>query len=144
MTKKKAAKKSTKATKEPRTNQPIPFAKIAKLYTDGKTMEQIAKGVNRFNADYPDPTKSIRAVVSGMITRGYKNDAGRTVKLKKRARTVPGGTKKASKQPKASKPTTKASKSVQKPRIATKPKVEPVAKVPRKPKVESTPELAAV
>lgn len=73
---------------EIRTHNPIPFAKIAKMYTEGKTMQQIAKAVNRFNEKSPDPTKPVRAIISGMMTKGYKGENGKTITLKKRLRTA--------------------------------------------------------
>lgn len=94
-TKKQVAKKAAK----PRKHEPIPFEKIAKLYQEGKSMEQIAKAVNRWNADSPDSSKSLRAIVSNMITKGYRNKDGKLIRLKKRPRgkVEPKAVKKAAK-----------------------------------------------
>jgi hypothetical protein len=115
-----SSKKATtkNAAAEPRKNQPIPFLKIAKLYTEGKTMEQIAKAIDRYNESYPDPTKSVRAIVSGMITKGYTNDADKVVKLKKRAR---GGVVEVVKGKKAEKKATEPKKATASPRKKAEP-----------------------
>jgi hypothetical protein len=120
MTSKKASKKTatkTAKTTQPRKNSPIPFAKIAKLHADGKSVIQIAKAINRYNEGSPDATKSVRAILSNMY-RGYKDANGKTVKLRKRER----GT------------VAKVVKTVAK--LATKPS--------RKAKKEAVPDLASV
>lgn len=78
--------KSPKAETENK-RRDIPYARIAKLYGEGKTDEQIAKATGRFQADRPDPTKQIRAIISRMRTVGYTNpESGRMVKLPQRKR----------------------------------------------------------
>lgn len=112
-----ATKKAPAKPAKPRTPTPkhsIPYAKIAALYTSGKTMEQIAKAVNRFNENSPDPTKSLRAIVSNMIVKGYTSTDGKLVHLPKRDR-------KAAAKKVEPKPTTK--KAAKK---ASKPKIMPV------------------
>ncbi len=126
-TKKQAAKKATK----PRKHEPIPFEKIAKLYSEGKSMEQLAKESNRWNAASPDSSKSLRAIVSNMITKGYRNKEGKLIRLKKRPRgkTEPKPAKKATKKvvakkPIAKKPEPKAREQNPEPKLPSEPKPE--------------------
>ncbi len=134
-TKKLASKKAT----EPRKHEPIPFEKIAKLYQEGKSMEQIAKATNRWNAASPDGSKSLRAIVSNMITKGYRNKEGKLVRLKKRPRVKlePKAVKKATRKVIAKKPQPKK-QDVK----AREQKPEP--KPPSEPKPEAAPSAVSV
>ena len=82
---------------ETKTHSKIPYIKIAKMYGDMKSYEFIAKHVGRYNEDSPDPTKTIRAVVSRMLTEGFVNEDGKVVKLKRREGSRGMGTKVAKK-----------------------------------------------
>ena len=62
----------------------VPYEKLAQMWKEGKSYEEMARAVKRYHATAADPTKHMRAIVSGMLTRGYTNQNGRTVVLKPR------------------------------------------------------------
>ena len=128
---KKAKKQATKKAPTPRKHEPIPFEKIATLYQEGKSMEQIAKATNRWNAASPDGSKSLRAIVSNMLTKGYRNKEGKLIKLKKRPRVKPEpkplkkATKKVvAKKPEPKKQDVKAREQKPEPKPSSEPKPE--------------------
>ncbi len=136
---KKAKKQAAKKATEPRKHEPIPFEKIAKMYSEGKSMEQIAKAVNRWNADSPDCSKSLRALISNMITKGYHTKEGKLIRLKKRPRgkPEPKPVKKATKKLAAKKPVAKKPQPKKQDVKAREQKPEP--KLPPEPKPEVAP-----
>jgi hypothetical protein len=87
----------------------IPYAVIAKMVQAGSDALTIAKKIGRVNAG-DDKTHTLRAIISGMRTRGWENEQGRLQKLT--VKRVSGQKKKAVK--------TAAKKPAKKP--ATKPK----------------------
>ena len=136
---KKAKKQVAKKAAKTRKHEAIPFERIATLYSDGKSMEQIAKAVSRWNADSPDGSKSLRAIVSNMITKGYRNKEEKLIRLKKRARSKaePQPAKKATKKPATKKPVAKKSEPKKQDVKAREQKPEP--KLPSEPKPEVAP-----
>lgn len=64
-----------------REHRSIPYIKIAKFWQDGRDYTFIAKHIDRFDEKSSDPTKSTRAIVSRMLTVGYKDENGKLVKL---------------------------------------------------------------
>jgi hypothetical protein len=95
------------ATTKTRSHNPIPYAKIAKMFGLGDSYEKIAKAVNRYNAKAEDPTKTIRAIVSRMLTAGFPGENGKLIKLKARPGQRAIGSNKGAKKaaPKARKRT---------------------------------------
>lgn len=78
MAKKKNGKKAAKHTSG---RKPIPYDVIAKMAEQGADALSIAKKIDRVTPG-EDPTHSVRAIISGMRTRGWRDDQGRTHKLK--------------------------------------------------------------
>jgi hypothetical protein len=111
MATKKAGKKATKKTTE---RKPIPYALIAKMVEGGTACMAIAQKVGRVN-DGDDPTHTVRAIISGMRTRGWKDEQG---KLRKLTVERIGQTKKKAEKNAGKKP---AKKAVSKPTATTQP-----------------------
>lgn len=82
--------------------RPIPYTKIHKMITAGKTHKEIAKAVGRFDEKAADPTKPIRAIVCRMKKHGYKDSKGKLVKM---ALGKSNRKKKAQPKPQAGEPT---------------------------------------
>ncbi len=73
----------TKKIAEPTTTRrPIPYEKLVKMLTSGKTYKEIAVALDRYDDKSTDPTKPVRAIVSRMKTVGYANQKGEFGKLK--------------------------------------------------------------
>ena len=68
-------------TKTP-TRRPIPYEKLVKMLTSGRTYKEIAVALDRYDGKSADPTKPIRAIISRMKTVGYTNQKGEFGKLK--------------------------------------------------------------
>lgn len=94
MAKKQAAKKKAAGRKA------VPYALIAKMVQDGADALSIAKRIGRLNAG-DDPTHTVRAIVSGMRTRGWKDEHGKlhTLKVERVRQPKKGPVKKAAKKP---------------------------------------------
>jgi hypothetical protein len=107
--KKKAPKKASKKTSSRRT---IPTALIVRMVEEGEDALTIAKRVNRVN-DGPDKTHSVRAIISRLRTHGYKDEHGRTHRLRVELIGNVSKTKKAKKKTGARK-TTGAKKTIPK------------------------------
>ena len=61
--------------------RPFPYLKVAKMWKLGKTIAQIAYGINRVDKNNPqDPYHSLRNFLTRMH-KGYHNGNGRIVKL---------------------------------------------------------------
>ncbi len=122
-TKKQTIKKAAKH----RTYQSVPFDKIGKLYTEGKSIEQIARATDRWNEKAPDPSKSLRAVISNMIRKGYRNESGKLIRLRKRTRTKaePKPAKKVAIKPEAKKKDVKEPKRLEKRPVQQQSKPKP-------------------
>lgn len=71
-------------TKAARTYRSIPYHKIEAMWGEGKSYEQIAKSIKRFDEKAADPTKPTRAIVSRMLNVGWTDDEGKTHTLKAR------------------------------------------------------------
>jgi hypothetical protein len=63
---------------------PVPWNDIADLWNDGYSITRIAKAVDRYHEQATDPTKSMRVLISMMVTKGYADRNGALVFLKKR------------------------------------------------------------
>ncbi len=72
--KRKATRKSKVAKR-----RPFPYAKVALLWTEGKTIAEIAKAIGRVGKG-KDPHHALRVVLTRMH-HGYKNAEGKMVKL---------------------------------------------------------------
>lgn len=59
--------------------RPFPYDKVALLWQQGKTIAQIAAAIDRVGTG-KDPYHSLRVVLTRMH-KGYKNAAGKLVKL---------------------------------------------------------------
>lgn len=73
-----------KKAKGPRTYRSIPYNKIQEMWNEGKSYEQIAKGIKRFDPQAEDPTKPTRAIVSRMLNEGWTDAEGKKHTLKVR------------------------------------------------------------
>jgi hypothetical protein len=123
------------ATKESIKRVPFNWARLRKLWDEGKSYLEMAKVLDsHYNAQGDDPTKSVRAKCSVAMTKGIKLD-GKLVRFKRRSKphteTVSKPNATATKQ--AKKPTTKPK--VQKPKVTAKKiaKVAPLTPSPDKP-----------
>ncbi len=72
----KAPKKAVKKRTERRA---FPYAKVAKLWADGKTIAEIAEAIDRVG-EGKDPYHSLRVVLTRMH-KGYRDFKGNVVKL---------------------------------------------------------------
>jgi len=72
------------ASKKKAIRKAIPYLRVAKLWRENKSYEDIAKAIHRFNPKANDPTKSVRATISNMLRIGYRVN-GKTVKLPPRS-----------------------------------------------------------
>ena len=62
-------------------HRPFPYLKVAKMWTLGKKIAQIAHSIDRVDKDNPqDPYHSLRNFLTRMH-KGYRNGNGRIVKL---------------------------------------------------------------
>lgn len=70
-----------KATRKPKAakRRPFPYAKVALLWEEGKTIAEIAKAIGRVGKG-KDPHHALRVVLTRMH-HGYKNAEGEIVKL---------------------------------------------------------------
>ena len=59
--------------------RPFPYAKVAVLWGEGKTIAEIAKAIGRVGKGN-DPHHALRVVLTRMH-RGYKDEQGKVVKL---------------------------------------------------------------
>jgi hypothetical protein len=79
----KASKKPTKAARtaksKPAKRSPVPYAQIAKLWSQKKTIPEIAKAIGGVGKG-DDPYHSLRVTLTKMH-KGYKNSEGNVVKL---------------------------------------------------------------
>jgi len=72
--------KSARPAKRKRaTSRPFPYAKVAAMWAQEKTIPEIAKAIGRVGKG-DDPYHSLRVAVTKMH-RGYKNAEGKVVKL---------------------------------------------------------------
>ena len=76
---KKATPASKKAKARRAERRPFPYAEVAELWADGKTIAEIAKAIGRVGTGN-DPYHSLRVVLTRMH-RGYKDSHGKLVKL---------------------------------------------------------------
>lgn len=84
--------------------KPVQYELIARLYTDGTPIDEIAKKTGRYAEGSLDPTHGLRAILSRMRSIGWTGKDGKTKKLT----VARNGQKKASK--KAVKQTKRAAK----------------------------------
>jgi hypothetical protein len=77
MKKSKSAAKAKRMSKAKR--HPFPYAKVAALWAEGKTIAEIAKAIGRVG-EGNDPYHALRVILTRMH-RGYKNADGKIVKL---------------------------------------------------------------
>jgi hypothetical protein len=76
----KTPKKSARPAKRMRvTSRPFPYAKVAKLWAQEKTIPQIAEKINRVGKG-DDPYHSLRVALTRMH-KGYEDNSGKIVKL---------------------------------------------------------------
>lgn len=81
-TKKAPKKKATKAAAKKKTSrQAIPYPLIAKMVQEGADALSIAQKIGRVNAG-KDKTHTVRAILSAMRSRGWKDQNGKVQKLK--------------------------------------------------------------
>jgi hypothetical protein len=78
----KATKKAAKKASDKNTSRrSIPYVQIAKMVQEGADALTIAKKIGRVN-DGEDKTHTVRAIISGMRTRGWKDESGKLQRLK--------------------------------------------------------------
>jgi hypothetical protein len=75
----KAKKASRPVNRKRATNRPFPYAKVAEMWAQGKTIPEIAKAIDRVSKG-DDPYHSLRVALTKMH-RGYKDRSGKIVKL---------------------------------------------------------------
>jgi hypothetical protein len=63
----------------PTKRRPFPYVRVAKLWTKGRTIAEIAKAIDRVGAG-KDPHHGLRVVLTRMH-KGYKGADGKLVKL---------------------------------------------------------------
>jgi hypothetical protein len=78
MEKKKSVKTKAKKTAG---RKSVPYDLIAKMAQEGADALTIAKKIGRVNSG-GDATHTVRAIISGMRTKGWKNASGKLQKLK--------------------------------------------------------------
>jgi len=97
-------KKAAKTTKKAAGRRAIPYALISKLVAEGNDALTIAKRINRVN-DGEDKSHTVRAIISSMRSKGWKDDQGKIHKLKiervGQVKKTKGAAKKSSPKPKA-------------------------------------------
>jgi hypothetical protein len=94
-----------------RERSPIPRDKIKKMWEDGRSYEYMARHTGRYNEGKADPTKSMRAIVSQLLTseflkaregmRGQGGTKKAAVKTKAKGKKAAGTKKQAAKVVKA-------------------------------------------
>ena len=77
---KSAPKQAKKSTHRLIKRRPFPYARVAKLWNQGKTIAQIAKAIGRYNDKSADPCHSLRVVLTRMH-KVYRSPDGKLVKL---------------------------------------------------------------
>lgn len=80
----------TRAHRHKAARRSFPYLKVAQMWADGMTIQEIARKVRRIDRDNPgDPYHSLRNFLYRMH-KGYKNENGDSVKLPHRvpAKTV--------------------------------------------------------
>jgi hypothetical protein len=76
----KKVKKSARPKKRKRaTSRPFPYAKVAEMWAQEKTIPEIAKAIDRVG-EGDDPYHALRVALTKMH-KGYKNSTGDVVKL---------------------------------------------------------------
>ena len=70
--------KATRKAKRSK-RRPFPYAKVAVLWSEGKTIAEIAKAIGRVG-EGKDPHHALRVVLTRMH-HGYKDEDGKIVKL---------------------------------------------------------------
>lgn len=74
--------KSKKAvTKKKTARRAVPYDLIARMAEAGDDVLTIARRIGRVNPG-GDPTHTVRAIISGMRTKGWKNESSKLQKLK--------------------------------------------------------------
>lgn len=73
------AKAPKKAKARPAKRRPFPYAEVAELWADGKTIAEIARAIGRVGTGN-DPYHSLRVFLTRMH-HGYMNAEGKLVKL---------------------------------------------------------------
>jgi hypothetical protein len=68
-------------TKKKTARRAVPYDLIAKMAEAGDDVLTIARRIGRVNPG-GDPTHTVRAIISGMRTKGWKNESGKLQKLK--------------------------------------------------------------
>jgi hypothetical protein len=72
-------KKSARAKRKRTTSRAFPYAKVAEMWAQEKTIPEIAKAIQRVGKG-DDPYHSLRVALTKMH-RGYKDRSGKIVKL---------------------------------------------------------------
>jgi hypothetical protein len=76
---KKATPAPKKAKARPALRRPFPYAEVARMWADGKTIAEIARAIGRVGTGN-DPYHSLRVFLTRMH-HGYMNAEGKLVKL---------------------------------------------------------------
>lgn len=79
----KSAKKATKSTRNP-----IQYARLAQMWAQGKTYEEMGKATGMKGNEANDPYKPVRAAISNMLNgraTAWKDKSGKVCKLEPRA-----------------------------------------------------------
>jgi len=101
----KTAKKATKSTRNP-----IQYVRLAQMWAQGKTYEEMGKATGMKGNEANDPYKPVRAAISNMLNgraTAWKDKSGKVCKLAPRA-----GMHKFGKGKQQPKPTKKAARKV--------------------------------
>lgn len=80
-------KATSKPTTKPQLNNVLQsLTNGLPVSSQGQQISDMARAVGRFNENSEDPTHLVRAILSGMVTRGYRSSKGEVVKLEERPR----------------------------------------------------------
>lgn len=79
----KSATKRRQAAKKA-SRRSFPYQRVARLWAQRKTIEEIARSIGRYERDAADPLHSMRCFLHRMHTVGYKDAKGHTRKLSHR------------------------------------------------------------
>jgi hypothetical protein len=69
--------KSKKASSNGKAKHPFPYQKVADMWSEGKTLTEIAKAVGKYAEGDPNPLNPISPFVYKMHTRGWKDAEGK-------------------------------------------------------------------
>ena len=75
----KAKKASRPVNRKRATNRPLPYAKVAEMWAQGKTIPEIAKAIDRVSKG--DDKYHALCIFLSRMHKGYRNAEGNVVKL---------------------------------------------------------------